>query len=438
MNSANDKPKTRGKRSVRDMAMVGGPALLVLIAGFWIAFQFVEPAPPKSITIASGGKGGAYYAFAGHYRELLAKAKVDLVVRETSGSIDNLRLLKNRSNDVQIALVQGGTGNPSAMPGLMSLASLYYEPVWVFHRGPRSIMRLTELQGLRVAVGAEGSGARAVAVQLLADNDLGGKITRSPLGGSEAAQALIDGQIDAAFFVASPEAKFVRRLLAADGIQIMSFERATAYSKHHLYMSTVKLPMGAIDLARNLPRNDVVLLAPTAALVARDDLHPALIELLLRSAGEVHQDGGLFENPGEFPSAKHLDFPINDDAKRYLESGPSFLQKFLPFWIANFLDRTKVMLLPLITLLIPLFRILPPTYRWRMQSKIIRCYRDLSELEQDMLERDEGSDLARFMAELERIEDVVSNMHMPPGYLNALYALRLHIDVVRAKLSRVT
>ena len=159
--------------------------------------------------------------------------------------------------------------------------------------------------------------------------------------------------------------------------------------------------------------------------------------MLLRSAGKVHRDGGLFKYPGEFPSGDHLDFPINDDAKRYLESGPNFLQSFLPFWIANFLDRTKLMLLPLITLLFPLFRVLPPTYRWRMRSKIIRCYRDLSELERDLLNRDEDGDILVFFAELDRIDDMVGQMNMPPGYLDALYALRLHIQVVRDKLGRI-
>ena len=266
--------KTRSKRSGRDVALIGVPALLVLIAGFWIAFQFVEPAPPKAITIASGGKGGAYFAFAGRYRDLLAKAKVGLVVRETSGSIENLRLLNDRTEDIQIALVQGGAGDAAAMPGLMSLASLYYEAVWVFHRGPRPITRLTDLRGRRIAIGPDGSSARAVALQLLSDNELVGETTVLPLGGLDAAQALIDGRIDAAFFVASPQAEYIRRLLAADNILIMSFERAAAYSRHHRYMSRVTLPMGAVDLARNLPRNDLVLLAPTAALVARDDLHP--------------------------------------------------------------------------------------------------------------------------------------------------------------------
>ena len=194
--------------------------------------------------------------------------------------------------------------------------------------------------------------------------------------------------------------------------------------------------MGAVDLARNLPSHNVTLLSVAATLVAREDLHPALIELILRAAKTVHHDGGLFEEPGEFPSNKHLDFPIHKEAERYLESGPSILQRFLPFWMANFIDRTKVMLLPLITLVIPLFRIMPPAYRWRMRSKIIVCYKDLSELERRFLNRKTSNDIAPYTAELDRITHVVNNMQLPPGYLDALYALRLHVEVVRTKLAR--
>lgn len=423
------------RRSFRELFTVGTPALAILVAGFAVAYLFVEPAPPNEIEIATGDSGGAYYAFASQYRKEAARSGVALNLRKTSGSIENLRLLRDDSSGIQIALVQGGTGDAAA-PGLMSLASLYYEPVWLFHRGDRPIARLTELRGRHISIGPEGSGTRAVALRLMEDNKLINNTKISPLGGGEAAAALRRGDIDAAFFVASPRAGYVRDLLAAADIQIMSFARAGAYERRHRFLSRVTLPMGVIDMARNLPRRDVTLLAPTAALVARDDLHPALIELLLRTAGAIHRAGGLFENPGEFPSGEHLDFALNEDAARYLKSGPGFLQRFLPFWIANFLDRTKVLLLPLITLLIPLFRILPPAYRWRMRSKIIGCYRSLAELESDLRDRPPGGDLARYAAELERIDDEVSLMHLPPGYLDAVYALRLHIDLVRARIGR--
>ena len=426
----------RRQRSLRDILAIGAPALLILVAGFAVAYLFVEPAPPNRIEIASGSRGGAYFSFAERYRDIVAENGVELIVRETSGSIQNLGLLDDPASGVQIALVQGGTGDPAASQNLMSLASLYYEPVWVFYRGADSYGRLSDLRGKRIGIGVEGSGTRAVAQMLLSENGIAEETALLPLGGRAAADALQRGLVDAAFIVASPQADVVRELLAADGIEAMSFERAEAYSRRHRFLSKVRLPQGVVDLTRNIPRSDITLIAPTAALVARDDLHPALVELLLQAAERVHRDGGLFENIGQFPSEMHVDFPLNDDARRYLESGPSFLQRYLPFWVANFLDRTKVMILPLLTLLIPLSRILPSAYRWRMRSKVIRCYKDLSRLEADLRGRAAGEDTSAFAAELARIEGEVRELHIPPGYLDSAYALRLHIDLVRADLAR--
>jgi len=427
----------RRQRSLRDLAVIGGPALILLVAGFAVAYLFVEPAPPGRIEIATGSRGGAYFSFAQRYREIVAEEGVELVVRETSGSIQNLGLLDDPASGVQVALVQGGTGDPAASPHLMSIASLYYEPVWLFHRGADSVRRLSDLRGKKVGIGAEGSGTRAMAQLLLRENGITDETKHLPLDGPAAAEALQQGLVDAAFIVASPKAEFVRVLLADPEIQAMDFKRADAYSRRHRFLSQVRLPQGVIDLARNVPRSDITLVAPTAALVARNDLHPALVELLLHAAEAVHRSGGLFEDTGEFPSALHVDFPLSDDARRYLKSGPSFLQRYLPFWFANFLDRTKVMILPLLTLLFPLFRILPPTYRWRMRSKVIRCYKNLARLEEELRDRVPGESVSSLVAELDRIEGEVRDMHIAPGYLDIAYALRLHIDLVRAQILKI-
>jgi len=427
----------RRRRSLNELLVIGGPALVLLVAGFAVAFLFVEPAPPRRIEIATGNRGGAYFSFALRYRDILAREGVELDVRETSGSIENLRLLDDPTSGVHIAFIQGGTGDPDASPNLMSIASLYFEPIWLFHRAANSFTRLSDLKGMKVGIGAEGSGTRPVAQMLLRENGVADETMQLPLEGQAAADALRQGLVDAAFFVASPKAAFVRSLLADSDIQAMNFKRADAYSRRHQFLSMVKLPQGAIDLARNIPQSDITLVAPAAVLVARDDLHPALIELLLRAAGKVHRRGGVFEKAGQFPSELHVDFPISDEARRYLKSGPSFLQRYLPFWVANFLDRTKVMILPLLTLLFPLFRILPPTYRWRMRSKIIRCYKDLYRLEEELHDRAPVESIAAFAAELARIEDDVRELHISPGYLDSAYALRLHIDLVRAEVARI-
>jgi hypothetical protein len=215
----------------------------------------------------------------------------------------------------------------------------------------------------------------------------------------------------------------------------MPIRLADALVLRHRFLSLIPVPRGVIDPARVQPPNDMALLAPTAGLVVRDDFHPALVELLLRAAERVHRPGGLFEAPGEFPAGKHLDFPLNDEARRYLKSGPGFLQRYLPFWIANFIDRTKVMIVPLLTLLIPVFRILPPAYKWRMRSKIIRWYKDLVRLEQRLSANAPGEDSSPLTAELDRIAAEVRKMEIPPGYLDSVYSLRLHIDVVRDRIA---
>lgn len=387
--------------------------------------------------IATGGTSGAYYAFAERYREILAEQGVELVVRESSGSIENIALLGDTASGVDLAFVQGGTGDGTAAPGLVALASLYYEPIWLFTR-PTLFGRpdgLRALAGQRIAVGPEGSGTRAVARLLLGDVGLGNMPgLLSPLGGSKAAEALRRQEIDAAFIVAGPTAPAVREMFAADAMDIMSVRLGEALALRHRFLSLVRLPRGVIDPARDQPPDDVVLLAPTAGLVVRDDFHPALVELVLRAAERVHRGGGLFEAPGEFPSGKHLDFPLDDEAQRYLESGPGFLQRYLPFWIANFLDRTKVMLVPLLTLLIPVFRILPPAYKWRMRSRIVRWYKDLASLERRLNASAPGDDTAALAAELDRVEAEVREMNMPSGYLDSVYSLRLHMEIVRARL----
>jgi TRAP transporter TAXI family solute receptor len=428
-------PSTPQDNGARERWRFFGPAILLTLVGFVVAYQFVEPAPPRQIAIATGGKEGAYYRFAERYAELLARDGITLEVRSTSGSIENLGLMTAPESDVDIAFVQGGTGDQAAAPRLRSLASLYLEPLWIFTRARPPPERLSELAGRRIAAGGTGSGTRAVALQLLADNGLADETaTLLPMGGTEAAEALLSGGLDAAFIVASPEAPVVARLLAAEGIAPVSLARTQAYARRYRFLSAVTLPEGVIDFQRNIPDRDINLLAPAANLVAREDLHPALSVLLLQAAKKVHGGGGLFERPGEFPAPSHLDFPQSDAAQQYFEFGPPFLQRYLPFWAANLIDRLKIMLLPLVTLLFPLFKIVPPTYRWRVRSRIYRWYRELQEIDERARAAGPADDLERLTSELDRIEDEVRRVSVPLAYADALYHLRMHIAFVRQTL----
>jgi len=410
-----------------------GPAVLLTVVAFAVAYHFVQPAPPRHIVMATGSKDGVYYYYGRMYRELMAQQGIDVTLDETAGSIANINLLDRGEADV--AFVQGGTRSDEGVTQLRSLASLYFEPVWVFVRKDLPIARLADLQGRRVAVDGEGSGTRVIALQLLADIGLdGATVEFLPLGGADAVMALRAGTIDAAFLITAANAPSVRDLFAQRDIRLLPIDRAAAYRLQHRFLSLLTLPEGAIDLAADLPPADTLLLAPAANLVVRENFHPALAELLLSEARKIHGYPGIFEEAGEFPSRKYLEYPIADTAQRFFDAGPSLLQRYLPFWAANLIDRLKIMLLPLIALAYPFFKVIPPTYSWRMRSRIDRWYSELQSIERNLEAAPTGDDLRRRLAELEALERKVRRLTMPVSYGNPLYSLRQHIAMLREEL----
>jgi hypothetical protein len=327
---------------------------------------------------------------------------------------------------------------PSDAKAILGVASLFFEPIWVFYRNPAPIDRLSLLQSKTIAVGPIGSGTRAIALDLLQENVIGESSARLlPLDAGQALRALTEQRIDAAFVIASAEAPVVQALLRLPDVRLMDFSRAEAYVRKHRFLSDIVLPEGAIDLGSNIPAQPVRLLAVTANLVVRRGIHPALVDLLLQATGEVHGKGGLFEEPSEFPSPRYLDFPLHPDAKRYYKSGPPFLQRYLPFWAAAQLDRLKVMLLPLLALVLPLVKIMPPTYRWRMRSRIYRWYREIQAVELQAEQSRSAELIERQLAELDRIEQDVTKVSIPLSFHDELYDLRMHLGLVRDRLREV-
>ncbi len=443
-NAQNDNPRDTRKRDKRrrifqslwaQIAVVA-PALILVIAGFVVAYQFVGPPPPDRIVMATGSEAGAYHAYGKLYAERFREEGIELVLRSTAGSSENLTLLSDPEAEVPVAFMQSGIGEPADHTDLKSLGSLYYEPLWVFVRTEEQPRRLTELAGLRIAVGAEGSGTRAVALALLADNGITGKNAELvPFNGVAAEAALLAGDIDAAIFVTSATAPRIRALLSAPGIALMSFERADAYVRRNDYLSKVLLPEGTVDLAVNLPSRDTVLLAPTATIVVSPELHPALADLLLLTMRDAHRSGGLLEKPGSFPSGSFVTYPLASVAQRFYDEGPPFLQRYLSFWAANLIDRLKILLLPLLTLLYPLFKILPPTYSWRMRSKVNRWYKELQALDDEL--RANSITRSDATARLDEIEASVEKVSVPASFASSAYTLRLHIDFLRRKVEEV-
>lgn len=421
---------------LREYFKVYLPILAIVAAGFYIAYRLVDPAPPGTLRIATGSPEGAYAAAAQRYKAILARDGVTLEIVHTSGALENLKLLSDPEKGVDLAFVQGGTGNPAAMPEVVSLASMFFEPLWIFARADRPPRRLSEFAGRRLAVGAEGSGTRALAIELLGAGGVFDKPTALvDIGGDEAVQALLAGQVDAAFFVTGRPLPQLAPLVQARGIHLVALDFAEAYTFRHPFLTRVTLPAGVIHLDPPAPAQDVPLLAPAAALVARDGLHPALIDLLLGAAKEVHRPRQLFAPRGEFPSAAHLDFPIDRQAQRYLEGGPSFLRRYLPFQVAGFVERLWVLALPLVTLAIPLMRIAPPTYRWQVRRKIYRWYKHLRRLEDDMWRARDAKSRAQMVEHLDRLQRDVGKLKVPLSYAEQLYHLRLHIEFLRQRMA---
>jgi TRAP-type uncharacterized transport system substrate-binding protein len=424
-------------RHTRDLLFALTPAVLIAVAAVWFAVKFFRPAPPGTIVITTGAPEGAYHAFAQKYRAILARDEVKLELRMSAGSLENLQRLRDSAGAESVGFVQGGTGNAERAPGLVSLGSLYYEALWVFYRAPRALTTLRALRGMNIAAGADNSGTQALAMHLLEANEM----TQPPttvvaLGGLQAVDALLEGEVGAALFVAAPESLVVQRLIRAPGMRLMSLTEADAYTRRFPYLSRVILPKGVFDLVTSIPPQDVTLLASTANLVVKEDLHPALAYLLLRTAGEVHNKPGLFEHQNEFPAPRDADFPLSAEAQRYYRSGPPFLQRYLPYWGANLVERLWVMLLPVVAILFPLFRLVPPLYRWRVRSRIYRRYARLKEIELDLDEKQSAQSLREMLERLDGIERAVNRIQTPLAYSENLYSFRQHIDLVRGRIQQ--
>jgi TRAP transporter TAXI family solute receptor len=423
--------------ALRELLIVILIGAVIIGGAFMIAFHFVRPAPPNRFVISTGYETGAYHLYAQRYRDLLAREKIEIELRPSTGSVDNLKRLLDPDSGVDVALIQGGVAPPAGVEhGLVSLAALYYEPLWIFYRADTDLTRLAQLDGKRIAAGPEGSGTRALVGNMLESSGaLKSRVSLLPLGGPAAAEALIAGKIDAALMVAGPDAPFVLKLLKTPGIRLMNLSHAEAMARHFNYLSTVTLPRGMIDIAADIPPSNIRMVATTATLVARGDFHPALVGVLLQAATKTHGRAGVFHKTGEFPAAREGDFPVSEDAQRYFRSGPPFLQRYMPFWVANLIERLLVLLVPLIAVLIPVMRIMPAVYDWKVKRKVFRWYRELKAVEIEARSNPDKTDTAELLALLDEIEDGVDATQVPLTYWDYVYTLRGHIEMVRARLT---
>jgi TRAP transporter TAXI family solute receptor len=417
-------------------------AALGIVLAFVVAFQFVEPAPPKVLTLAAGQAGGGYDYFAQQYAQELKKNGIEVRILETRGSLENMRLLQDGARSVDAVFAQGGTGWMAGVYSyspeesrLRSVAEIYEEPLWIFTRKGGGFEGLRDLKGRRLAVGLEGSGACALTVDLLKWNGIhAGNTVFSETSEPEAADALKSGKVDAAFFVGGPRSPFLQKCAADSALELHSFADSAAYARRFGYLDAVTLPAGVLDLGARVPRKDTVLLSPDATLLVREDLHPALVYLLLAAAEKLHGGHGLLSNAGDFPSKDNLEFPLHAEAERYFQSGPPFLQKYLPYHLAAFIDRTKILFLPLLTLLLPLFKIVYPTYQWSVRRSIWKWYKQVVAIEAEYYQGKAAN--TELLERLRALEMRVAEVHVPFAYASELYTLRHHLVMVRKMIER--
>ncbi|MCK5719312.1 MAG: ABC transporter substrate-binding protein [Thiomargarita sp.] len=417
-----------------DSCKIWIPAIILILLSLVFAYQFVEPPPSKEINIATGREGGGYHQFALKYQKLLAEEKISLDIVPTAGSMEVLEQLK--AGNVSIGLVQGGVKTAEFGEGLQSLASLFYEPLWVFHRKEISPNYLFDLRGKRLAIGEKGSGTRALVLPLLRDNKVNvDNSTFLDISSKNAAEKLMAGEIDAAFFVTSPTASIITKLLNHVDIDLLHFRRHTAYEQRYSFLTSVKIGEGMIDLENNIPHEDKILLATTASLIARNDLHPDIAHLLLTKLIILGKIGGLLEKPKEFPSTKFSEFPVNEEAEYFLKNGPNFLQKIFPFWVASTLDRLKIMLIPLIAIIIPLLKGALPIYRWRIRFKIFRMYGILRELDVKINNTSSLNEIEEDTKQIKALQkEIIEQIKVPLSYMGEFYDFQMHIQLILTRL----
>ena len=408
--------------------------IVVLVLGIFLFFHL---APPNTITLTSGPDGSVFRKTAERYAKILQRNGITLRILPSEGSVDNIKRLADPSSKVDIGFVQGGVTKGIKTDKLVSLGSISYVPIFVFYRGGSNIEFLSQLIGKRVAVGEVGSGTHTLSLALLAANSIepGGPTKLLEMDSDEAAGAILNGKVDAVFLMGdSVSTTLIRQLLHTPSIKLFDFTQADGYTRRITYLNKITLPKGSIDFGKGTPTQDVFLLAPTIELIAREDLHPALSDLLLEAAREVHSGAGLLRRKGEFPAPIEQEIRISNDASRFYKSGKGFLYRYLPFWFASLANRIVVVFVPMVVLLLPGLRLIPAIYRWRFRSRIFRWYRALMMIEQDLMAQLASDQHKALMERLDNIEEAVNRMKVPASFAYQFYDLRVHIRFVRARL----
>ena len=418
----------------RRLLIIG--AILLLAALGWALATVLKPAIQRTIVITTGADKGIYRGFADRYAPLLKRDGITLDIRSSSGSIENYQRLKDPDSEYEVGFIQSGTTSPKETDRLQTIAAVSYEPIWVFYRGDTAINRLAQLRGKRIAIGVPGSGLLNVAQVLLSYSGItGDNTTLLEMTADKAYQDLESGRLDAAFFIGRPDASMQQTLLNSD-LKLMSFAQADALVQKFPSLSKITFPRASTSIVNDLPQADVTLLAATALLVSKDTLHPALAYLLLEAAKTVHGGEDYFTPLGVFPNLNTEEFPISDESTRYFKSGRPFLQRYLPFWLASFIERRLLILLPFMALLIGLLQALPRMVEARIKNRLVVWYREIKSLEDEIWKTSQPTQeqIEQWREEIENIDAHASQIRLPHRYFQDVYALKQAIGVVRDRI----
>ena len=415
---------------------------LILVAALMaLAYKFARPAAPSVVVMATGGKGGAYETFAKRYAAALAEEGITLTLKPSNGAVENLAQLLDPKSEVDIAFVQSGVANREGQQDgpLMSLGSMFYEPLWLAYR-PQSfrvpVTSVAELAGKRVALGAAGSGTQTLAADLLAMSGVASAGVQT-IGGQASVDALLAGTLDAAFFVGAVDSPVVQSVFREPRLAVADVALAETYSRLRPHLSMVRLPAGVIDVAKMIPAAPIRTIAATSSLVVREDLHPSVIFLLLRAAKKIHNPGGALAKANEFPSvAMQQDFPLAADAERFAKEGTPFLYRYLPFKVANFASRAIIFLVPLLALILPLTDWLPKLYGMRIRSRLFSHYREMKRIDGTVRDAQTIAALDTAETELDALDAAVGQLAIPNGYSNDQFGIRDDLDLVRTRVQR--
>jgi len=464
--------QTLGKR-VRQFLIVVGSSFIAIILAVWLAIVIIKPGPQGRIVLAAGGGGGAYQQLAETWKRELARFGVRLELRTDLQGLDALQALAADNGRIDGGLLKGGLAgslqgrlataserdlHDKQVSQLQSVGRLFYEPIWIFYRGPNLVRSLGEFKGQRIMVGTPESGTRRIATLLLKANGVTAEnSTFIDQDFPADAKPLTGDGADVAFVALPPDAKKVQDLLRAPDILLMDFSaEAEAYITRFPFLSRLVMYRGSVEFAPDLPSADITLLATAPALVVHRDLHPALVSLLTHAASVNPKPGFdasgepiLFFRAGQFPNGNDPEFEIDPDSRAYYKTGdlPSILRAVgplnaslgIPFWVTAFafLNTPKILLLaiPILSIAIPLSRFLPMLYTWMIRQRLLRWYDRLKELEFTLDHNPSPEQVAEVDAGLKRIDRAVQRLKLPRHYSDQLYNLRSHIELVAQKLA---